>query len=109
MEGKPTKIHHVPLNLSLADLHSLLRTKIVSIGEPLYDKAYILFGKPRNGVTLASLGKTLRRFEMHIRKKAQAALFIKVCKGHFDDNFYLNIPYIDKTKKFILFKKTLTD
>ena len=86
MEGKPTKIHHVPLNLSLADLHSLLRTKIVSIGEPLYDKAYILFGKPRNGVTLASLGKALRRFEMHIRKKAQAALFIKVCKGHFDDN-----------------------
>ena len=86
MEGKPTKVIKVPLNLSLADLHSLLRTKIVSIGEPLYDKAYVLFGKPRNGVTLASLGKALQRFEMHIRKKAQAALFIKVCKGHFDDD-----------------------
>eukprot|EP00943_MAST-04B_sp_MAST-4B-sp1_P009283 g9283.t1 len=62
-----------------------MRTKVISIGEPLYDKAYILFGKPRNGVTLNSIHKALKRFEMHISRKARAALFLKVCNGHFED------------------------
>ena len=44
MEGKPTKVHHVPLNLSLQSSFAA-KEKIVSIGDK-YDKAYILKAKP---------------------------------------------------------------
>lgn len=47
MDGKPRRIRQVPLNLSLADLYSLLRTKVVSIGEHYFLKSVEVIHKNR--------------------------------------------------------------
>ena len=107
MDGKALNIRKSPLKLSLANLSSLLRTKIVTLGGPTFYKAYEHFDRPRNGVTIDAMKKGLVKFGITVSSQSIAALVRSICSGHFPEED-INRALARGSRKGLDFRKFIT-